>query len=159
MVNDFNPQIIKDIQDFYKSDTSAQALFDWTAGREKDATSTSIDRMCHILNINRGAAVALARKLEEIGCGDFIAGRHSQKSRFRWKFSCISLGQAASGEQSTLAEAVNPIPESEEEAAEAGVALQTVTTMTNKLSLADAKAGLANMFGVPVANIEIIIKS
>lgn len=159
MVSDFDPQIIKNIQDFYKSDASAQALFDWTASREKDATATSIDRMCQILGISRGTAVAMAKKLEELGCGEFIPGRHSQKSRFRWKFSCISLGQAASGEQSVLAQPINPVPENEDETVEQEVVSLSAFSQGLKLSLGEAKAGLSNMFGVPIANIEITIKS
>jgi hypothetical protein len=159
MVSDFNPQVINDIRDFYQSDVSAQALFDWTASRERDATATSIDRMCQILEINRGTAVAMAKKLQELGCGEFIPGRHSQKSRFRWKFSCISLGQAASGEQTVLAQAINPIPENEEETAEQKIAPFSAVPHELKLSLAEAKAGLSNMFGVPIVNIEITIKS
>jgi hypothetical protein len=159
MVSDFTPQVTKNIRDFYNADGNAQALFDWSATRERDATTTSIDRMCQVLKINRGAAVAMAKQLEELGCGDFIAGRHSQKSRFRWKYSCISLGKAASGEQVELAAAVNPIPENEEENVDQENFPTSVAPQIVKLTIAEAKVGLSNMFGVPSANIEITIKS
>lgn len=158
MVNGFNEDVVKQIRQLYNSNTAAQALFDWTAQRERDATSTSIDRISSQINISRGEAVALARRLEDAKCGEFIVGRHGQKSRFRWAYSCISLGQAAAGESSVIEKPENPLAENEEDAPETSVAEVPPIQSPLKLTIAEAKAALANSLGVPLANIEITVK-
>jgi hypothetical protein len=158
MTNDFNQDVIDAVRSLYNTNASAQALFDWTAQRERDAASTSIDRIASQLGVSRGEAVALARLLAEAKCGEFIVGRRGQKSRFRWDYSCISLGQAASGESSRLEEADDPIPESEEDL-HAGQSVEPAQPGALKLTIAEAKAALANSLGVSVTNIEIIVKA
>lgn len=158
MTNDFNQDVIDAVRSLYNTDTSAQALFDWTAQRERDATSTSIDRIASQLGVSRGEAVALARLLEEAKCGEFIVGRRGQKSRFRWDYSCISLGQAASGESSSLEKAEDPIPENDEDLL-AVPSVAPAQPSALKLTIAEAKAALASSLGVSVTNIEIIVKA
>jgi hypothetical protein len=153
MTNEFDAAVVPAIRNLYKSFPAAQKLFDWTAGRERDATETTIDRMAHKIGVSRGEAVALARQLAEAHCGDFVVGRHGQKSRFRWDYSCISLGQAAAGEQVELQAASDPIAEAEEEA------LDPQPASALKLTIPQAKAALAATFGVSPANIEIIVKA
>jgi hypothetical protein len=159
MTNDFTQDVIDAIRNLYRTNASAQALFDWTAQRERDATSTSIDRISSQLEISRGEAVALARLLEEAKCGEFIVGRRGQKSRFRWAYSCISLGQAASGEASDLEEAEDPIPESEDDLLDTPSVELAQPNAPLKLTIAEAKAALANSLGVSVTSIEIIVKA
>jgi hypothetical protein len=103
------------------------------------------------IDISRGDAVALARKLEEAGCGEFVVGRRGSKSRFVWAYSCIAIGQVASGEASTLEKPDNPEPEDVDEEEETGGA--------SSLTIAQAKLALAKSLGVSVSNIEIIIKA
>ena len=158
MASDISKSVIDSIRRLYKSNPAAQALFDRLAARERDATSTSIDRLSKVIGISRGEAVALARALEQAGCGEFVVGRRGQKSRFRWAFSCISLGQVASGEDVNLEAAEDPLPESEEDALEASEVLGDGGP-TAPLTLADAKAALSKSLGIPVANIEIIVKA
>lgn len=154
MPSDISVNVIEAIRKLYRTSASAQAIFDWTASRERDATATSIDRISNRLGISRGEAVALARALEQAGCGEFVVGRRGQPSRFQWGFSCISLGQAAAGEDVKLEAAEDPLPESEEEQLEAAGA-----EPSQPLTLAQAKAALSKSFGVPVENIEITIKA
>ena len=158
MTEDFTAETIKAIRNLYKTDTSAQSLFDWTASRERDASSTSIDRICHILQLSRGDAVALARHLEEAGCGEFVVGRRGQKSRFRWRYSCISLGHAASGETSELEEAENPVPDNEEDVIDAGPGNATETSPLAGITISEAKAALAKSLGVSPSDIEIVVR-
>jgi hypothetical protein len=155
MISHFNRDVIDKIRALYKVDANAQALFDWTAQRERDATSTNIDRIRSQLGISRGEAVALARRLEEAGCGQFIVGRRGQKSRFLWSYSCISLGRAAAGEAAELEEAENPVPESEEDL----VDIRATEVPQVPLTIAAAKAALASSLGVPITSIEIIVKA
>ena len=153
MTKDLAQQIISAIRTLYRTDASARALFDWTASRTRDATATSIDRIAYQLGLSRGDAVALARKLEAAGCGEFVVGRRGQKSRFVWAYSCISLGQAASGEASEIEEVENPLPEDEGSPEQSGLGEEL------KLTIAEAKAALANSLGVPASSIEIIVKA
>lgn len=154
MPADISKSVIDAIRKLYRNNKLAQALFDWTAQRERDATSTSIDRISNRLSIARGDAVALARALEQAGCGQFVVGRRGQPSRFEWSYSCISLGQSAAGEDVKIEAAEDPLPESEEEQLEA-VSLQADQPIT----LAQAKFAISKSLGVPVENIEIIVKA
>ena len=154
MTSDITKNVIAAIRQLYRSNSAAQALFDWTASRERDATATSIDRLSNRLGISRGEAVALARALEQAGCGLFVVGRRGQPSRIEWNFSCISLGQAATGEDVKLEAAEDPLPECEEDRLEAAEA-----TPIQLLTLLDAKAALSRSLGVPVENIEITVRA
>lgn len=165
MTNDVSsPKVLTAIRRLYKENATAQALFDWVASRQRDASSTTITRLSSQLGISRGEAVVLARQLETAGCGDYVVGRRGSKSRFEWAFSCISLGQAAAGEDDELEEVANPVPDSEEEAGEDGEAIAApagavTDAVVAHLTIARAKQGLALSLGVPITNIEIIIRS
>jgi hypothetical protein len=154
MAGDISKGVIEAIRKLYRVNVAAQALFDWTASRERDATATSLDRLSNKLDISRGEAVALARALEQAGCGQFVVGRRGQPSRFEWEYSCISLGQAAAGEDVKLEAAEDPLPESEEEQLEAAAAASD-----QPLTLTQAKIALSKSLGVPVENIEITIRA
>lgn len=157
MTKDFEPGVIEAIRKFYQADEAAQALFDWAAQRERDASFTSIDRICRLLDVSRGEAVALARELEVVGCGEFIVGRRGQKSRFQWNYSCISLGQAASGEASEIEELIDPTQDDDEDLEEISKAEKTTNSQV-KMTIPEAKEALSAYFGVPTSNIEIMIK-
>lgn len=156
MVTDIAKNVIDAIRKLYRTNSAAQTLFDWTASRERDATATSIERISHKVGVSRGEAVALARALDQAGCGQFIVGRRGQPSRFEWAYSCISLGQAAAGEDVKLEAAEDPLPESEEDRLEAVV---EAAAPDQPLTLAQAKVALSKSLGVPVENIEITIKA
>jgi hypothetical protein len=153
MTNDFDPAVVPAIRALRESVPAAKRLFNWMATRGHDATETSLDRMAQKLGISRSEAVALARQLQDAHCGEFVVGRRGQKSRFRWAYSCIGLGHAAAGEQVELVAASDPIAESEEEA------LDPQPASPLKLTIPQAKAGLAAYFGVSPDNIEITIKA
>ena len=161
MVSDFTKDIINKIRALYKSDPNAQQLFDNAAQRVRDARSISIDLMCRSLDISRGEAVALARRLQEAECGEFVLGRRGQKSRFEWAYSCISLGQAAAGEASDLEEAEDPLPEGEEEDVLPAVEAASISdvAVAPLLTISHAKELLSKSLGVPVASIEIIVRA
>ncbi len=157
MPNDFTMDLIEKIKNLYRTDTNAQKLFDWMAQRERDATFTTLDRICQLFSISRGDAVTLARRLKDANCGDFIVGRRGQKSRFIWFYSCISLGQAASGESTDIAEPENPMTEED----------PIIDTDNNSskigdpvvLTIAEAKSALAISLGVPITCIEITVRA
>ena len=143
------PDVVRAIRDLYQNNPDAVRLFDWTASLERDAYETTIDRISQKLQISRGAAIDLARELEAAGCGSLILGRRGWSSRFRWKYSRVSLGQVASGEADELAEASDLIDEVEEEASEA----------QQHLTIPEAKERLARAMGVEPSQISIDINA
>jgi hypothetical protein len=151
MTLDFSHATVLNVQKLYRHDKQARAMLDWCAQRSRDATSTSIDIISYRIDISRGDAVALARKLHDAGCGEFVVGRRGSKSRFVWAYSCIAIGQVASGETSTLEKPENPEPEDLDEVSDKMSSLS--------LTIPQAKHALANSLGIPVSSIEISIKA
>lgn len=139
--------VIKAIRLLYKENPIAQQLFDMNAERERDASASSLDVISRKLDISRGDAVALARCLEDAGCGKFKVGRRGSASRFEWAYSCIGLGKAAAGEPVQLEQAENP--EAEEELPGGG----------REMTISEAKAALARSLGVSIDQIEIRINA
>lgn len=157
MNKEITDDVIKSIRALYNSNSVVARLLDMTAQRKRDAKSISLESLCTKLGISRGEAVALARNLDETKCGEFIVGRRGQTSRFNWKYSSISLGRAATGELATLEDVADAATDSDEEDIEDSVVSSNVTKQVGKLSIADAKQGLADFFGVSINNIEIKI--
>ncbi len=150
MLDDFQPNNVKAIQALYESDPNAKKLFDWTASLKKDAAETSLERLMSVLDISRKSAVTLAQELEEAGCGRFIVGRKGARSRFEWHYSRVSLGQVAAGET----EEVEPVSDILATEAEEDAALSDAKPLT----IASAKALLAQSLGVQPEQIEITVK-
>jgi hypothetical protein len=85
------------IKKLYNSTALARAFFKWAANRVNDATQTPLDRLEVVLQTGRRDVVALARSLDEIGCGKFIEGRRGARSRIQWHYSLRGLGLVATG--------------------------------------------------------------
>jgi hypothetical protein len=144
----------KKIRQLYAENSAAQFFFDWCADRVRDARETKIERIMAIAGISRSEAVNLAKKLEEAGCGDFVVGRRGSPSRFAWKHSRISLGRVAQGDADEIEDWVNPVDEDEEPI------LPYETELSHQgLTIAQAKALLANSLGVEASQIEINIRA
>lgn len=146
MTNQPTQDVIENIRHLYQSDEGAQKLFDRMAQRQRNARGgrTKLDQICSDgICSSRRDAVALARKLEATGCGQFIEGRHGHPSRIEWNYSCISLGQAAAEESSELDDAEDLEAEENEEV----------------LTFEQAKLGLANYLGIDAAKIEIVVRA
>lgn len=153
MNTQFNSKVVSEVRRMYREDPRYQALFDWLAGRKRDASETSVDRIAYKLDIHRGEAVAMVKRLAEEDCGEFIVGRRGQQSRFRWAYSCISLGKAAAGEDEELEAPEDPVAEDQDEE----VISEGLTV--GPLTIPAAKASLAAALGVSEGNIEIIIRA
>lgn len=154
MIKDIAQDVIGAIRTLYREDDIARELFDQCARRQKDASMTSVDRLSERLDIPRGDTVSLARRLEDAGCGAFIVGRRGSKSRFEWRYSCISLGKAAAGETSNIDEVDEGVSEMDEDILEVSNASPSPLMLT----IAEAKEALARSLGVSPASIEIIIR-
>jgi hypothetical protein len=96
-----------DLRKLYDNNETARRVFDHFARRTYNATETKTDRLLALLNSNgqivsRGELISLFRQLEKLGYGQYIAGRHGHPSRFIWKVSIVSVGQAAAGESQNV---------------------------------------------------------
>ena len=160
MTDDFNDELASKLKELYSMDETARKLFDWTAGRKNDASETTIDRISNKIGVSRGEAVSIAKTLEAVGCGEFVVGRRGSPSRFVWAFSCISLGKAAAGESSQIEAVADAVPD-DEDANEDKAEIQADLTHppVTKLTIQEAKRGLAATLGVELSNIEITIKA
>jgi len=103
---------LEGIKELYKRNATARDFLDHAAQRERDRTDTTVDRTITILadtgrKISRGDAIELFRRLEELGCGQFVIGRRGAPSRFVWAVGIVSVGKAAAGES----QVVEVIPE------------------------------------------------
>ena len=154
MPEDIDNSIIEKVRFLYQNNEVARRFLDHCAERERDASATSIDRIAYRLEISRESAIELAREFEEAGIGTFMVGRRGHKSRFEWDFSCISVGQVASGETTSLEEpddAVEEIGSSDDYNSSSGG--------VGALTLAQAKEGLSKSLGVPIDAIQINIQA
>ena len=149
------------IQALYNENAHAEKLFDWFASRSRASRSTSIDSLAWNLEINRWEAVALARQLEEAGCGQFKNGRRGSKSRIEWTYNCILLGKAATGEAVSL-ERTSELDLSGLEEDDEELEVDEIKSAKEAISIvemiADAKRNLAERAGLSVSQIEIQIK-
>lgn len=152
MNDNFQPAIADAVKALYERDDNAKKLFDWVASLQRDATTTSIERISARLGISRSAAVSLAKALEEAGCGEFIVGRRGSSSRFEWSYSRVSLGQVAAGEADEIEQVSDPISETEEETFSA-------ERLDGPLTIQKAKSMLAQTLGVQPDQIEIQIRA
>jgi hypothetical protein len=93
---------------FYQQNPVAHAFFDHAARRERDQSETKVDRIVVLLRADghtflRRDIIALFRKLQELGCGQFVEGRRGWPSRFVWSAGLTSVGRAAAGESQPIA--------------------------------------------------------
>jgi hypothetical protein len=150
-----NHRLMTELQELYQKDTAARTLLDWAAGRTNDAAETSIDRLMHVTGIGRSEAVELSRIFDEIGCGEFVIGRKGWKSRIRWQYSLINLGEAAQGRTTELKKAD---PELTADVVDQQQPLTSDAPSDRALTIAEAKRGLAAGFGVAPESIDITIR-
>ena len=146
----FDDAIVQSIRKLYDQDVTARAALDWAASLKKDARSTTIERFTQVLSISRQVAVALAKELENAGCGQFVVGRRGSPSRFEWAYSRISLGLAASGATEEVERVTDLLPEDDDEER-----LPAQDTLTIK----EAKRRLALSLGVEPEQIEIQVRA
>lgn len=93
----------------YASGASAKAILDDFANRTNNQRVTKVDQILNRLrsaSVQRWEAIALFRKLEELGHGSFVEGRRGHPSRFVWSSSQIDVGKAAQGADAPIA----PVP-------------------------------------------------
>lgn len=152
MTEDIDNDAKDAIKRLYRSNELARRFFDHCAQRERDASETSIDRIAFRLDVSREAAIGLAQEFEEAGIGTFVVGRRGYKSRFVWDFSCISVGQVAAGESTSLEEPDDAVDDTE--------GVETISPLPSgaPITITQAKNLLSESLGVPVEAIQITIQ-
>jgi len=99
------------LREYYQADQLARLILDYFARRERNSRVTKLDRLQNLLDgeheFSRGDLVAFFRRLQEIGCGTFVPGRHGHPSRFEWTADLITVGQVASGESDRVSDDVS----------------------------------------------------
>ncbi len=145
------------VQTLYRANSLASRFFDALASRQRDATATTIEQIARVLNSSLGDALKLAREIEETGAADLYLGRRGAKTRLVWKFSCISIGRIAVGEETELEQPENPVSEDEEAAMESR--LDEAARELPGLTIPQAKRLLAKTLGVNETNIEISVRA
>ena len=101
------------LEQLYSENTTAQAFFDHAARRRRTRWETTVERTMENLandghDVTRADIVRLFKRLAEIGCGQFIVGRHNHRSRFSWETELTGIARVAAGESQEL----EPIDES-----------------------------------------------
>src|SRR6266699_3635041 len=82
------------LRGLYTTSSAAKCFIDYFATRERNASTTKIDRLLQISqernqSVSRPEAIEFLRRLEEIGCGRYVEGRRGHPSRFAWDVSLI----------------------------------------------------------------------
>lgn len=96
------------LRQLYGESLVAKAFFDHAARRERDQSETKVDRILSLLNragqhgFQRREIIELFRKLQELGCGQFVEGRRGWPSRFVWSVGLTSVGKAAIGDAQAI---------------------------------------------------------
>ena len=104
------------LQAFCVSEEPARLLFEDLSNRQRNQQVTKLDQILNRLEdkgITRGIAIQFFRRLEDIGCGQYVEGRKGHPSRFVWEDDLITVGRVARGEAGQI-ESLNS---EEEEAA------------------------------------------
>jgi DNA-binding MurR/RpiR family transcriptional regulator len=153
--------IVDQVRALYLEDDLAQKLFDWAASRTHDAAQTSIDRMASKIQASRPEAIRLARKLDELGCGQFVQGRKGWKSRMKWSYSVKSLGAAAQGHVRNLEEVDLELAQDAEDQQQIAAAATFSFEELDEghFTIAEAKRRLAENLGIDPDAIEITIRA
>jgi hypothetical protein len=100
---------VEALRQLYEQNPVAHAFFSHAAKRERDQSETKVDRIMVLLKAEgqdfpRRDVIALFKKLEEVGCGQFVEGRRGWPSRFVWSARLTGIGRAAAGDPQPIAQ-------------------------------------------------------
>ena len=110
MVSQITDQkVVNELRKLAKNDECANALFSYFSGREKDSSTSKVDRLLAVVRRKDGEAfgrrelISVLKHLGEFDCGTFYTGRKGHPSRFEWSVGLRSLGSAALGGSGQIA--------------------------------------------------------
>jgi hypothetical protein len=109
-----DPELQRQLRELAEADGIARAFFEYAASRERNRTETPVDRILSMVEqngpeVSRGDLIRVLRRLEELGCGRYVEGRHGYPSRFAWTISIIEVGRAGLGESAPMVPAPAPV--------------------------------------------------
>ncbi len=111
-------QTITQLKSLYKTEEYTRSFFAWGSGLVNDVSQTPVSRIEFYIGSQdestRKKAIDFCKKLEAVGCGKLILGRHGRKSRMQWTYTLRSIGAVACGQSGSL-EPREIEPEDEEE--------------------------------------------
>src|ERR1700684_1592424 len=95
------------LRKLYRTDSTAKAVFDHLAGRQRNFTETPVDRLMQNissegLDVSRSALTAVLKALEHARCGKYVAGRKGIQTPFRWSGGMVSAARYAAGEATVI---------------------------------------------------------
>ena len=113
----FKVDLVK-LRNLYDENSSARAVLDHFARRERNRRTTPVDRIQSTVSaeggkISRWDVIKVFRELQKCGCGNFLVGRRGGASRFEWDVEMVGVGQAAARETEQVEEV--SLEEAEEE--------------------------------------------
>lgn len=128
---------IDQLRQFYRDSEVARGFLDHAAKRERDQSETKVDRILVRLKAEghsfpRRDIIALFRKLEEVGCGQFVEGRRGWPSRFVWSTGWTSVGRVAAGESWPIAQISAELSSSDEASETSDVMSPSAATVTDE---------------------------
>lgn len=97
----------QELQTMYSSDAKFKALIDLYAERQRGRQDSTPPRMRRVLKL-KGIELStkelseIMRKMQRIGIGRCVSGRHGKVSRFVWGFHLKSVADVAQGKQKAL---------------------------------------------------------
>lgn len=153
MTDNLAHDTLLELRAMYRDDAAARALFDWAAARKNDASQTLVPYLAQKAETSEANATKLARRLEDLGYGDYIVGRRGGTSRIVWAYSLKSIGKAAKSDQS---EAAVLEPKDPELAAES---VEDRGSADAPLTIPQAKKRLAMALDVSPESIEIVVRA
>src|ERR1700747_3737824 len=100
------------LKNLYQENSVARLILDQAARRQRNQSETKVDRIIALLaaqghDVSRGEVIESFRRLEDLGAGQFVSGRHGWPSRFVWSVGMVSVGKAAAGEPQEI-ESISP---------------------------------------------------
>jgi hypothetical protein len=118
--------ILTQLQALHAESEVTKAFFGILSRRKNDAKETRVNRTVQLLDAENVTATPreitrIMHRLEELGLGRYIPGRHSSPSRFEWSTSAKAAAKAATHQSSDLDLSLPPGPSiSDEEEASVG---------------------------------------
>ena len=97
----------EELQELYETDDTASAFFDHIATRKRNQSETKVKRILKLLmdegtEVSRGNMIRLLKNLQELGCGQFVTGRHGWPSRFIWDVAMTNAARIAAREEEDI---------------------------------------------------------
>lgn len=135
----------------------AAALFEWAAGRRKDANFTNMDRLSWLTETQEWELREVIKLLQDKGLCRFIIGRKGHKSRVEWFFSIRAMAEIARGKDRPLEDVgADVIDEVADVPSSQPIASQDEGL---RLTIPQAKQAIAATLGIDPDKVEITIRA